>query len=232
MIVEKRGNIFTTQAKTIVNTINCVGVMGAGIAFEFRLRYPKMYIEYQKFCKEGLISIGKLWRYKAHDRDILAFPTKDNWRYPSKEIYLHKGLEKFLATYRSLGIESIAFPILGADKGGIEASRALEIMYSYLKQCDIDIEIWHFDSTAKDDKYELFKKLLDSLDNQTICKESNISLNILKKIRQGIDNPSINSLSGLLRIKGVGEKSLEKLFGYIEAKSKEVTLFNYLDREK
>ncbi len=230
MIVEREGNIFTTQAKTIVNTVNCVGVMGAGIAFEFRLRYPDMYAKYQKFCDEGLISIGKLWRYKAQDREILAFPTKDDWRYPSKEIFLHKGLEKFLVTYRSLGIESIAFPILGADKGGIEASRALEIMYSYLKDCDIDIEIWHFDPTAKDDKYESFKALLESLDDKKIHEETGIGLSILKKIREGMENPSINSLSGFLRIKGVGERSLEKLFGYVESKSKEVTLLSYLDR--
>ena len=230
MIVEREGNIFTTQAKTIVNTVNCVGIMGAGIAFEFRLRYPKMYEEYQKFCEDGLIDIGKLWRYRAEDRDILAFPTKKDWRFPSKEIYLHKGLEKFLATYRSLGIESIAFPLLGADKGGIKPDRALEIMYSYLEKCDIEVEIWHFDPMAKDDKYESFKALLENLDNDTIRKESGISMNILKNIRQGIENPSINSLSGLLRLKGVGEKSLEKLFSYVESKSKEVTLFSYFEK--
>ncbi len=230
MIVEREGNIFTTQAKTIVNTVNCVGIMGAGIAFEFRLRYPKMYEEYQKFCEDGLIDIGKLWRYRVEERDILAFPTKKDWRFPSKEIYLHKGLEKFLATYRSLGIESIAFPLLGADKGGIKPDRALEIMYSYLEKCDIEVEIWHFDPMAKDDKYESFKALLENLDNETIRKESGISMNILKNIRQGIENPSINSLSGLLRLKGVGEKSLEKLFSYVESKSNEVTLFSYLEK--
>lgn len=230
MIIEQQGNIFTTKAQTIVNTVNCVGVMGAGIAFEFRLRYPKMYFEYQKFCEEGLIDIGKLWRYRAEDREILAFPTKKDWRYPSKEAYLHKGLEKFVATYRSLGIESIAFPILGADKGGIEEERALEIMYEYLGQCDIEVEIWHFDPTAKDDKYEAFKALLETLENEVICKESGISSSILAKIKQGLENPSINSLSGLLRLKGVGEKSLEKLFGYVESKSNEVTLFSYLEK--
>ncbi|MCK5853692.1 MAG: macro domain-containing protein [Sulfurovaceae bacterium] len=229
MIIEKDGNIFTTEATTIINTVNCVGVMGAGIAFEFRLRYPKMYEEYQKFCEEGLIDIGKLWMYRAEDRNILAFPTKDDWRYPSKEKYLRKGLEKFLATYKSIGIESVAFPILGADKGGLDKERSLSIMYSYLAQCDIDIEIWHFDAMAKDDKYETFKAILFELDDEFIKTESKISLSILKKIRQGVESPSINSLSGLLRVKGIGEKSLEKLFAYIDSKSKEVNLFTYQD---
>lgn len=228
-MIEKRGNIFTTKAQTIVNTVNCVGVMGAGIAFEFRLRYPKMYREYQEFCERGLISVGKLWRYRAEDRDILAFPTKEDWRYPSKEVYLHRGLEKFVATYRSLGIDSIAFPILGADKGGIAVDRSLEIMQGYLKLCDIDVEIWYFDPTAKDDKYEVFKSLLEELDNEVIKKESKISIPIIEKIREGLENPSINSLSGLLRIRGIGERSLEKLFTYVESRSKEVTLLSFLD---
>jgi len=230
MIIEKTGNIFTSKAQTIVNTVNCIGVMGAGIAFEFRLRYPKMYEKYQIFCEQGVIEIGKLWVYNADDRKILSFPTKEDWRYPSKEEYLHEGLEKFVATYKEKGIESIAFPILGADKGGISSSRSLEIMESYLSQCDIDIEIWHFDPQALDDKYQEFKALLSELDDEFIKKESKISLSILEKIRQGIENPSINSLSGLLRIKGVGEKSLEKLFAYIDSKSKEVNLFTYEER--
>ncbi len=140
------------------------------------------------------------------------------------------GKREFLSTYRSLGIESIAFPILGADRGAISQERSLEIMHSYLNKCDIDIEIWHFDPTAKDDKYESFKALLESLDDKKINEETGIGLSILKKIREGMENPSINSLSGLLRIKGVGERSLEKLFGYVESKSKEVTLLSYLDR--
>lgn len=230
MIIERRGNIFTSNAQSIVNTVNCVGVMGAGIAFEFRLRYPQMYVEYQKFCEQGLIEIGKLWRYKANDREILAFPTKKDWRTPSKEEYLHQGLQKFVATYRSLGINSVAFPLLGADKGGISPQRAFEIMRMYLDECDIEVEIWYYDPKAKDDKYESLKALLQSLDKQTISKESGIALGTLNKIYKGVESPSISSLSGLLKLKGVGEKSLEKLFAYVESKGREVTLFSYLEK--
>ena len=74
------GNIFTSKCQTIVNTINCVGVMGAGIALECRLRYPEMYKKYVELCENREISIGILWLYKSEDRWILNFPTKKHWK--------------------------------------------------------------------------------------------------------------------------------------------------------
>lgn len=228
MIIERTGNIFTTECQTIVNTVNCVGVMGAGIAYEFRLRYPDMYQQYQKYCIEKCIDIGTLWIYKSEDRDVLNFPTKYDWKYPSKVEYLRKGLQKFVDTYQQKGITSIAFPLLGAQKGGIDAETSLSIMTEYLSQCNIDVEIWHFDPTAKDDLYEEFKSVFTEIDDQTIKNESKIRMDIVKKIRESIDNPNINSLSGLLNVKGVGDKSLEKLFNYIQSyKKNSINLFNY-----
>lgn len=214
MVTIKKGNIFTTKAKIVVNTVNCVGVMGAGIAFEFKLRNPKMFEEYQKLCKNKKIQIGKLWLYE----NILNFPTKYDWKFPSKEEYLTKGLQEFIDTHHKLKIDSIAFPLLGADKGGILPERSLNIMREYLDSCqDVDIEIWKFDPKAKDDLYESFKKKFTELDNETIKEQSKIRPNIIETIRASIDDENINSLSALLRIKGVGEKSLEKLFAYIQA---------------
>lgn len=216
MIIEKTGNIFTTNCQTIVNTINCVGVMGAGIAYEFRLRYEDMFNKYKIHCENKKIDIGILWIYNSEDKKILNFPTKYNWKYPSKKEYLEKGLQKFLETYKEKGITSIAFPLLGAQKGGMNQEESLSIMFSYLKQCDIDIEIWQFDPTAKDDLYEEFKSIFAEIDDQTIKNESKIRLDIVKKIRKALDNPYINSLSGLLTVDGVGEVSLEKTFKYIQ----------------
>ena len=70
-----KGNIFTSTANVLVNTVNCVGVMGAGIALEFRLRYPNMFLEYVALCKSHQINIGSLWLYKSEKKWI-----KDNWR--------------------------------------------------------------------------------------------------------------------------------------------------------
>lgn len=232
MIIEKNGNIFTTEAQTIVNTVNCVGVMGAGIAYEFRLREPEMFTKYKDLCNSKQIDIGKLWIYEAKSEGhskynkILNFPTKNHWKYPSKEEYLHLGLEKFVATYKERNITSVAFPLLGADRGGIDKNRSISIMEQYLSKCDIDVEIWYFDPMAKDDLYEDFKSIFQEIDDQTIKNESKIRIDIVKKIRAGLDKPDINSISGLLRVKGVADKSLEKLFNYIKS-NKNMNLFNY-----
>lgn len=233
MIIEKHGNIFTTSSQTIVNTVNCVGVMGAGIAYEFRLREPEMFQKYKALCEKKQLNIGSLWLYGTQNDTssytcILNFPTKYDWKYPSKEEYLHKGLQKFVATYKEKNIRSIAFPLLGADKGGIKASRSLEIMKSYLAGCDIDIEIWSFDPSAKDDLYESFRSVLKEIDLETLKRDSKIRIDKLKMVKESIQREDINSLSGLLRIKGIGDATLEKLFAYIKTyKSANINLFNY-----
>ncbi len=233
MIIKKSGNIFTTQCQTIVNTINCVGVMGAGIAYEFRLRDPKMFERYKELCSTKTIDIGKLWIYNTEDTNtafnkILNFPTKYNWKYPSKEEYLHQGLQKFLDTYEEKGIISIAFPLLGADRGGLDKNRSIEIMEGYLGKCNIDVEIWEFDPYAKDDLYEDFKSIFNEIDDETIKVESKIRIDLVKKVRASIESTNINSLSGLLRVKGIGDKTLENLFKYINSyKQSHVNLFNY-----
>lgn len=221
MIIEKRGNIFTTDCQTIVNTINCVGVMGAGIAYEFRLRDRSMFKKYQQLCLEKKIDIGILWIYNILDsnvsyKKILNFPTKYNWKYPSKEEYLHKGLQKFVDTYKDKSITSIAFPLLGADKGGLNPNKSLEIMKSYLSKCDIKIEIWHFDPKSKDDLYEKFKAIFNSVDIHTLKIESKIRIDKLKLISDALKKDDINSLSGLLRVQGIGDTTIEKLFDYTQ----------------
>jgi len=230
MIIEKKGNIFTTRAQTIVNTVNCVGVMGAGIAYEFKLREPNMFLKYKDLCQKKQMSVGKLWIYEKKEGNesytkVLNFPTKLDWKQPSKEVYLELGLEKFVASYREKNITSVAFPLLGADRGGIDKNRSISIMKKYLVKCDIDVEIWHFDPSAKDDLYEDFKSILQKIDDETIKHESKIRVDIVKKIRQAISDPSINSISGLLRIKGIGHASLEKLFIYV-TNYQEMNLFN------
>ena len=87
-----KGNIFQSDKQTIVNTVNCVGVMGKGVALGFRLRYPEMYEKYKVFCQNKQLTVGKLWLYKP-DNDsqwVLNFPTKIHWKYPSKMEYLER----------------------------------------------------------------------------------------------------------------------------------------------
>ena len=215
MVTVLKGNIFNTECQCIVNTINCVGVMGAGIAFECRLRFPSMFSKYIELCSTKKIDIGSLWLYKGGEKWILNFPTKYHWKYPSKIEYLEKGLEKFVNTYKEKEISSIAFPILGASNGGIPEEVSLKIMLKYLEKCDIPIEIYYFDVNAHDDLFLKFKAICFSLPDKTISKLSGLRLDIVRKLKLAIESSSISSMSQLLSIEGVGDVSLEKSFHFI-----------------
>jgi O-acetyl-ADP-ribose deacetylase (regulator of RNase III) len=225
MIAVKKGNIFATDAQTIVNTVNCVGVMGAGIAYEFRLRFPAMYDRYVELCKAKQINIGSLWIYKTEEKWVLNFPTKFDWKYESKVEYLEKGLQKFVATYKDKGITSIAFPLLGASNGGIPESTSLEIMQRYLSQCEIDIQIYHFDPNAYDDLFLKFKQAFNSLPEKELCEKSTLRIDFIKKLKVALERDDIKSLSRMLTVKGIGEVTLEKSFKFIMNYKQENNLF-------
>lgn len=146
MIEIKIGDIFDSEKQTLVNTVNCVGVMGKGIAKEFKRRYPNMFEDYKKLCKQQEIKVGKLTIYEANDifskKKILNFPTKDHWKSPSKLTDVINGLDYFISNYKTWNITSIAFPPLGCGNGGLEWSYVGRIMYQKLKVLPIDIEIY------------------------------------------------------------------------------------------
>ena len=217
----KRGNIFTSECQTLVNTINCVGVMGAGIALEFKLRHPTMFEKYAEHCQKKMIDIGKLWIYKpsADDKDrrwVLNFPTKRDWKNPSKIEYLEAGLKKFLETYHSKGIESIAFPVLGSTNGGLGEEESLSVMLKYLNECSIPVEIYRYDPEALDDLYEDFKHKFMRMSDCQLSGALRLRLDLIGKIREAMEwEHGINSISQLASVKGIGLVSLEKSFRYI-----------------
>lgn len=211
-----KGNIFSSKAQTIVNTVNCVGIMGKGIALVFKLRYPKMYQEYQKLCKSKDIRIGKVWLYKENDFQwILNVPTKYHWKYGSKPIYLEKALKNFLDTYKYNGITSIAFPLLGAHNGGLNPEFVKNLMTSYLSKCDIPIEIYQYDPTAKDDLFDSFKDKFQSLSLREIKKIVNLRKDKYELILEVLDNPETKSMIALLKTKGLGKTTMQKCFDFI-----------------
>ena len=151
MITYVRTNIFESRADVLVNTVNTVGVMGKGLAKEFKRIYPDMFKVYQKFCEDGTLSVGKLQLYKTPNKWILNFPTKANWRSPSKLAYIEEGLQKFVEHYERLGIKSIAFPMLGCGNGGLSWEDEVKpLMQQYLEPLPISI----FIHVAKQDAYK------------------------------------------------------------------------------
>ena len=142
MITYVVGDLFTSPAKVLVNTVNTVGVMGKGIAKDFKRIYPEMFKRYQYFCKQGMIDIGKLWLYDEEPpKWILNFPTKKHWRGKSKIDYIEDGLRKFADTYDEKGIESISFPMLGCGNGELVWEEVQPLMEEYLADLPIDTYI-------------------------------------------------------------------------------------------
>jgi O-acetyl-ADP-ribose deacetylase (regulator of RNase III) len=135
-------DLFSSPSRVLVNTVNTVGVMGKGIALEFKKRYPAMYEAYRDLCRSGQLSIGKLWLWRARDRWILNFPTKQDWRRPSKEEYVEAGLAKFVASYHAQGIDSVSFPLLGCGNGQLDFNSVVRpLMERYLRPLTIPIYI-------------------------------------------------------------------------------------------
>jgi len=217
-ITEIRGNIFDSTCQTIVNTVNCVGVMGKGIAFEYRHRYPEMFRAYARLCEQKLLRPGLLHLWTKSTPWILNFPTKNDWKFPSKISYISDGLIKFSETYRAKGITSIAFPELGTSSGGLNWEDVKIQMYNNLEPLpNLDIEIYHFDPNAQD---SYFDKLY-----QKIHRFSTVDFKIYlglapaqaKLLRDAIDSGDIHSMIELQAIPGLGDKTFEKIYGFVNS---------------
>ena len=210
-----KGNIFNSKAQTIVNTVNCVGVMGKGIALVFKLRYPSMFDVYQEYCKQRLIAIGKLWIYKGESSDpwVLNFPTKTHWKLPSEYEYIEQGLKKFVETYKEKGITSVAFPLLGANNGGLDKDKVMSIMISYLSQCDIPVEIYQYDPVAADDLFETFKEKWNEIPQADKKKETGIrQQKQIDTIDQAVNIDDVKSMIALIEYQGIGLTTMQKCF--------------------
>ncbi|WP_051209343.1 macro domain-containing protein [Butyrivibrio sp. WCD3002] len=163
MIKYLKGDIFSSPAQVITNTVNLEGVMGKGIALEFKKRYPKMFDAYKKKCDSGEFKIGNLMLFREVDKQILLFPTKDRWRAKSQLEYIEKGLIKFAQNWDKLGIHSIAFPALGCGNGGLLWDDVRKLMEKYLKKLPIDIYIYidsYFDSKSNIEELSDIEKMM------------------------------------------------------------------------
>lgn len=142
MILYVKGSLFDSPAQVLVNTVNTVGVMGKGVALEFKKLYPEMFLRYRELCETKQLAIGKLWLYKSPNKWVLNFPTKEHWRYPSRVEYIVAGLKTFRRVYARWGVHSIAFPPLGCGHGRLDfATQVQPIMQDYLESVPIDVFI-------------------------------------------------------------------------------------------
>lgn len=122
----ENGNIFDSSCEFLINPVNTVGVMGKGLALQFKNLFPNNFLKYRQHCLEGNLSIGKLLITSENNRKIINFPTKEDWRNPSKLEYIILGLEKLETAIERFNIKSIAFPKIGSGLGGLDWNLVLE----------------------------------------------------------------------------------------------------------
>jgi O-acetyl-ADP-ribose deacetylase (regulator of RNase III) len=143
MMVVKIGDLFDSDVQTLVNTVNCVGVMGKGVALEFKIHFPEMYENYVARCNAGEVRLGRPYLYRNLVPPwVLNFPTKDHWRSVSRLQDIEEGLRYLLAHYQEWGITSLAVPPLGCGHGQLEWRVVGPTLYRYLKRMSIPVELY------------------------------------------------------------------------------------------
>lgn len=133
MVTLKTGNIVKADAEALVNTVNCVGIMGKGIALQFKKAFPETYFNhYQKACRNNELAPSKVLVWKTdsflNPKYIISFPTKKHWKEKSKYEYIEAGLKSLISEIKRLGIRSIAIPPLGSGLGGLEWRKVREMI--------------------------------------------------------------------------------------------------------
>ena len=120
----KQGNLLTEKVEALVNTVNCVGIMGKGIALQFKQNYPENFKAYKKICDADQLHPGQMFIYEngplLTPRYIINFPTKRHWRGKSKIEDIQSGLQTLVQEIQNYHIKSIAIPPLGCGNGGLE----------------------------------------------------------------------------------------------------------------
>lgn len=122
MIEFTKGNILESDCQALVNTVNCFGKMGKGLALQFKKKFPEMFLAYKRACDFGQVQNGKMQLWKNPSPSpafIVNFPTKDHWRNSSKMEWIVSGLEDLVAAVKKHEIKSIAIPPLGCGLGGL-----------------------------------------------------------------------------------------------------------------
>lgn len=138
-----KGNILNSKMQTVVNTVNCVGVMGKGIALAYKKAYPEMYKDYRERCQRGEVKLGFPYCYKLYgNRWVLNFPTKGHWKQWSQTEDIEAGLEHLLQNFKKWGITSIAIPPLGCGNGGLDWNDVFPLIMSCVKKMSIPAEIY------------------------------------------------------------------------------------------
>ncbi|MEI7656892.1 MAG: macro domain-containing protein [Phycisphaerae bacterium] len=218
-IREQVGNLFASPTQTLVNTVNTMGVMGRGIALEFRFRFPAMFAEYERQCQAGRLQIGDLLVWKASTPWVVNFPTKTDWKLPSRYEYVEAGLRRFAAIYAAEQITSVAFPPLGASLGGLDWDRVRDLMYRHLSPlANLSVTIIRYDERAGDRWFDLLVEETRGWTGSDFNQTLGLSKPQAALVAEALSSGALCQMAQLQSIKGLGEKSLERLYGFVRSR--------------
>ena len=147
MIEYAQGNLLESEVEAQVNTVNTVGIMGAGIALQFKQKYPDCFYHYQIVCKQGHLNIGSMFVYPTPagsiPKYIINFPTKKHWKNPSEIEWIEEGLDCLKYTIQLYNIKSIAIPALGCQNGGLSWTEIKPLIEKHMKELsDVKVIIY------------------------------------------------------------------------------------------
>lgn len=139
----KQGDLLGSRMQTLVNTVNCVGVMGKGIALSFKKSYPEMFTDYKRRCDKKEVKLGVPYIYSiSAEKKIVNFPTKNHWKTPSKLCDIEEGLKQLASSIRIWKITSLALPALGCGNGGLKWEDVYPLIQRHLFSLEIPIELY------------------------------------------------------------------------------------------
>jgi O-acetyl-ADP-ribose deacetylase (regulator of RNase III) len=143
MITYLKGDIFSSRLQTLTCPVNCMGVMGKGLALEFKKTFPDLAESYAQACRMEYLRIGRPWIWKVNDvRQVLCFPTKHHWKKPSTYEYISGGLLGLLQLHLQGEIQSLALPPLGCGLGGLEWDKVKPMIDKDLGDLPMKIEVY------------------------------------------------------------------------------------------
>lgn len=187
MIHYVKGNLFESTAQALVNTVNTVGVMGKGIALQFREAFPENYRIYRNVCLKKELNVGQMLVVTDSNpligiKTIINFPTKTHWRLPSEYSYIEQGLQSLRQEIAVRNIKSIAIPPLGSHNGGLDWHRVKPMVENALTDLDCDVYI-----------YEPSQDIIDKLKSERV-KLTPARAMLLTMFKDLIDNGEFASV--------------------------------------
>lgn len=193
MIKYTQGNILADASDAVVNTVNCVGIMGRGIALQFKEKFPENFKRYAAACKRGEVQPGRMFVYDNEEltapRYLINFPTKRDWRSKSRIEDIRVGLQALVDEVRARGIRSIAIPPLGSGLGGLDWRTVKPLIEQALSALpDVDVTVYEPGGGPSDARPNRSRNVV----NMTAGRAALVSL--MHRYLGGLMDPSISLL--------------------------------------